>query len=146
RAPSFIVDVQSTCDGVELAPGASCTVNVTFRPDATGQIDATLAIGDIHVSLGGEGVPPGALVIAPTGKDFGQVVQGATSAAPPSTVRNGGGAATGALAVALTGSGAAQFAISDDGCSGKPLAAMATCTVSVSFKPGAVGTQNASLA
>jgi len=52
----------NTCSGSNLASGASCTINVTFTPSATGSVNGTLSVTDNApgnpqtVSLSGMGV------------------------------------------------------------------------------------------
>ncbi len=69
------------CSGQSVAPGASCTVNVTFTPAASGAATAQLAFTDTAsgsphtVALTGTGVT--------TGFVGGTVTDGSTSGAPP---------------------------------------------------------------
>src|SRR5262249_31385776 len=109
------------------------------RPDATGAIAATLELGDLQVALAGQGVAPGQLVIDPTGADLGAVVDGASSDAKTFTIRNGGGGPTGTLSVALAGTGAGQYQLVADACSGTTLASTASCTGGGKLPPRAAG-------
>ncbi len=84
----------------------------------------------------------GSLSITGTG-DFGSVAVGATSTpAAVFTMTNPGQSDTGAITIAVTDP---QFVVTADGCSGLPLAAGKTCTVSLVFKPTAAGTPSATL-
>jgi hypothetical protein len=66
----------NTC-GSSVAPGASCTINVTFSPTQRGSRTATLSVPDNApgspqtVSLGGTGT---VVQLNPTGWNFGQTV------------------------------------------------------------------------
>jgi hypothetical protein len=142
------------CTGTTLAAGGSCTVYVHFAPNTTalGAQQATFMVtatpgGSAPVTLSGTSVTPAALGIA-SGGSFGTVVQGSISGDVTYTVTNSGGVATGALAVAITGPQATEFALSSDGCTSKSLAAgTGTCTVKVHFAPalGSLGTRQATL-
>ena len=135
--PAFAV-ASSTCTAA-LAPGATCTVGVTFAPVAAHAVATTLTItaGDVStaVALAGTGVATASLAIAPTTLDFGAVSLGATGAPAVFTVTNTGGAATGALVVAIAGVNASSFMLGADTCTGVALAPGATCTATVVFAP-----------
>jgi hypothetical protein len=73
------------------------------------------------------------------------VLQGASSSDVSFTVKNTGDVSTGAVTMSLTGSGAANFGITADTCSGNSLGAGGTCTLSVHFQPGARGPLSATL-
>jgi hypothetical protein len=123
-----------------LAPGANCTVTLTFTPGAVGTRNASLVISDTSsanggsAALNGVGVA-GQLTINPLNLNFGNVVVGATSAAKTTTLTNPN---TVALRInTVTASG--QFAISSDTCSGNDLAPNATCTIGATFSPTQTG-------
>ncbi len=136
-APAFAVD-GGTC-GDSLAPGASCTFKVTFKPAAAGAAMGTLTIGGggtpaPTVALSGTGITASTLTIAAKTKDFGMVVVGQSSGLETFTVTNTGGTTTGDLRATVTG----PFALDQNNCTGK-LAPMATCTVAAKFSPAAGG-------
>jgi hypothetical protein len=149
NAAEFAIDTDG-CSGKTLAPSTTCTVSVHFAPTTAGQATAALAAsatpgGSTSISLAGQGVTPGALSITPATKDFGSFGTGVASPAQTFTVRNSGGTATLALAVAVNGTNASDFAISASTCTG-PIAAGDSCTLNVAFTPSAAGTRTASLA
>lgn len=138
------------CQGMTLAPSASCTVQVVFSPTGAGAASATLQLsatpgGALSASLTGTGVSSDALTIAPTSHDFGNVVMSQPSTPVTLTVTNTGSAVTGALSASLSGSDMSQFAIGSNGCNGQTLAASATCTLQVTFTPTSAGIKTASL-
>jgi hypothetical protein len=146
---AFVVDTDG-CTGMSLATIGNCSVGVHFAPTAAGMQSATLDVsgnpgGSVTVSLSGTGAETGSLAIAPSTNDFGSLIVGSPSAPVTFTVTNKGSAATGAVAVALSGSDADQFAVSADLCSGKTLAPLATCTVAVSASPITPGSKTATL-
>ncbi len=85
------------------------------------------------------------LTIAPTAPDFGSVVVGDTSAASTFTVTNAGDNASTALTVAVGGTNAGDFIVTNDTCNGNTLAGSATCTIDVTFTAGASGARAATL-
>jgi hypothetical protein len=140
------------CSGKSLGVGETCEVKVQFAPHAAGAQQADLTVADQHgtvavVALTGDGASasPGSLSVAPTTQDFGMLASGSKSAAVPFAFANHGGTATPPLAVSLTGPDASDFQLADP-CSGKPLAAGASCQVTVTFAPAATGSKTASLA
>jgi hypothetical protein len=91
------------------------------------------------------------LTISPTpGASFAATVAapgapGTTSDPITFTVRNNGTAPSGTLTAAISGTGAAQFAMTDNQCSTALAGAPATCTIKVVYKPTAAGVVTASL-
>jgi hypothetical protein len=145
--PSY--GVTGTCAGATLAAGATCKVTVTFAPTGmSGAKPATLTVsasdgGMATASLTGTALTAGALAMAPsTTQDFGQVAVGATSSAIQFTVTNTGQSPTGTLSMPSVGAG---FAIGSTDCVQAPLAAGASCHVSVSFAPTSVGAATGSV-
>ncbi|MGN6256895.1 MAG: choice-of-anchor D domain-containing protein [Solirubrobacterales bacterium] len=98
-----------------------------------------------HVQLAVFGVPAASL--DPGSHDFGSLVVGAGSSQPQSfTIGNSGSTALQISSIALEGAGAAQFQLQDpSSCGSALLSPGATCQVSVSFKPTAVGSFQAQL-
>ncbi len=138
------------CQGLTLAPSASCTVSVSFAPSSAGARSATLLAsatpgGAVMSSLSGLGALPGSLSVAPGSRDFGIVATGTQSANQSFTVNNTGGVATGILVVALTGTDMGQFEVVTDGCTGAPLAPAGSCGLVVRFAPSAQGNLAAAL-
>lgn len=109
----FTNAASSTCaTGTNLAPGASCLANVTFRPGATGARSGTLTVTAdgvaSTVSLNGNGVAPAATV--PGAPTLGTVTKGNLSAVVRWTApANIGGSAINGYSVRVTKSvGGAQ--------------------------------------
>jgi hypothetical protein len=146
HASSFI---EATTCGTALAPGADCTISVRFKPVTTGILTATLEVADDaigspqQVALKGTGDASAALT--PATLAFAGTAVGATSAAKIITLKNNGTAAldisTGGITI--TGTHASSF-IKTTTC-GSVLAAGASCTISVKFKPKATGALTATL-
>jgi hypothetical protein len=135
----------STCPAT-LAASASCFINVTFTPTATGTRVGSLVVMDNagdspqSVSLTGTGTPFGpAISLSATALPFGSqfvgttISTGTTSGLPPITVTNVGSATLTFTSIKASG----DFAESDT--CGTSLAKNATCTISVTFTPTATG-------
>jgi hypothetical protein len=129
----------TTC-GTTLAAGASCTVDVTFTPAQRGPRSASLSISDNTagspqvVFLSGQGLTSGAnATLSVVALPFGIELVGTTSPALSLTLSNYGTDALNIGSIATTTS----FAESDN-CI-PSLASGATCTIGVTFAPGAAG-------
>lgn len=127
--------VAHNCDA-SLAIGASCIVNVTFNPGATGALKDTLVIthngagSASAVALEGVGIGQSATL---SSVNFGSVSAGA-SATQSATLTNTG---VGPLSVTVPGASSvtgAGFTFASTNCTAA-LAAGASCTVGVRFAP-----------
>ena len=137
-----------------LAAGSSCTVSITFTPATTGTLTAQLDIYDNAIgspqtaSLTGTGATSAVPVVALTPKTltFASTKIGSTSAAKVVTLKNTG---KGTLdinsgGITISGTDKSSFLIKSTTC-GSTVAAAASCTISVEFKPAASGTLTAAL-
>lgn len=136
--------------GSALAAASSCTVSVTFTPLAIGARTASLGFTDSAyngspqtVSLSGMGAAAIA-TLSPSNLNFGSVNVGVTTASQTITLLNSGNIALAITGINLTGTNAADFAISSNTC-GAILPAASSCTVSAIFIPLAIGTRTASI-
>jgi uncharacterized repeat protein (TIGR03803 family) len=131
-----------------MAPGAKCTIGVTFTPSLLSAESATLDINDNAakspqaVPLSGTGVPPATLT--PTSASFGSVPEGIPSVAKNFTLKNNQPTALSISSIGFTGANAGDF--SHAGTCGTSLAARASCTLSVTFTPSLIGAEAATLA
>jgi hypothetical protein len=84
-----------SCSGATIAPGAACTVDVSFMPLSRGLRSASLQIPDEAagsfqvVAMTGTGVAP-VVSVTPSSLDFGAVDVGASAAVRRVTVSNAG--------------------------------------------------------
>jgi hypothetical protein len=135
---------ESNACGNSLAPGVGCTISVTFTPTTTGTRTATVSITDSApnspqmVSLSGTGVQP-AVTLSPTSLTFPDQVVFTTSKAKTVTLTN-----SGAGILNITGIATASPFLQRNTC-GTSVAAGASCTISVSFRPITKGTVTGSL-
>jgi hypothetical protein len=147
NSSSFLISAK-TCT-TSLAAAASCTISVEFKPAAAGALKASLSIVDNAsgspqtVSLSGTGAAP-AVTLSPTSLTFATTTVGSTTAARVVTVKNSGTATLKLTSETLTGTNSSSFLISAKTCT-TSLAAAASCTISVEFKPAAAGALKASL-
>lgn len=145
--------VSSTC-GDSLAAGVSCAISVQFRPQTAASLPATLMLTDNSggqsgaeqiISLSGTGtaVPVAQAVLAPVSLHFGSAVLQTSAAAQTVTLSN-----PGTVALAISGavlSDPSDFDLTATTC-GSTLAASASCTISIAFRPETVGPVSATLA
>jgi hypothetical protein len=129
--------------GSSIAAGASCTVNVTFRPTASGSRTGTLTVTAAGITnsvpLSGTGVAPGPILTAnPSSLSFAGTIVGSPSATQTVAVSNTG--TTSAIVSGVTTSG--DFSQTNT-CG--TLAVGASCTVTVRFTPSAAGSRTGTL-
>ncbi|MHB8600371.1 MAG: N,N-dimethylformamidase beta subunit family domain-containing protein, partial [Ktedonobacteraceae bacterium] len=136
----------NTCTS-PLAQGANCTISVTFTPGANGSRSASVTVTDNapnspqSIPLSGTGVTPApAITITPSSLSFGNQNVGSTSSAQPLTVTSSGTATLTISNIAISGTNASDFAQTNT-CTA-PLAPEATCTINVTFTPGASGSRS----
>lgn len=124
----------NNCATAAVTPGHFCTVTFKFTPTATGtrtgSITMTSNLGTQTIALTGTGTEVG---LSSTSINFGNQVVGTPSAATVLTLTNNNATPLTVSSVAMTGPFTQQ-----NTCKGT-VAAGATCTVSITFKPTAPG-------
>jgi hypothetical protein len=138
----------TACVGTTLAPGANCSVSLSFSPTATGDRSASLVVrhtglnDPFSVSLVGTGGAAGttaAISFNPRSVAFTPLHVGRTSKLWTVNVSNAGGTLPlDVQSVTLTGTGASQFAILDNRCTANA-APGASCQVDLAFSPTGAG-------
>ncbi len=141
--------LDTSCVGVPLAPGGSCTAHVRFSPTGPGPKIAALSFfgeaeGGTQVTLSGEGVSP-ALTLAPSGYDFGSHAVGEAGAARWFSVRNEGATPVDLSAASILGPDLDQFTLAGDTCAATTLGAGQECLLKVRFRPDSSGEKAATL-
>ncbi|HEX3820121.1 MAG TPA: choice-of-anchor D domain-containing protein [Candidatus Sulfotelmatobacter sp.] len=135
----------NTC-GSTVASGANCTITVTFTPKGINARSGAITITDNAtgspqtVALSGIGTY---VVISPVSLAFGNVTVGMSSAAQTVTVTNTAKTAMAVRSVAVTGANIKDFA--ETNTCGTSVGAGASCSISVTFTPTAIGARKASL-
>jgi hypothetical protein len=162
--PDFAV-ARENCTASPIAPGDSCSIEISFAPDGTGPHSSALVVGyagpdsprsvplrgtveSFHVetvvkpaSGKSENPPPGksrqapAKPEVPPGAPEGQGVIYRNIGQEPVTIGS----------VSVSGENPSDFRIVEDKCSGSVLQSGATCEVAVDFRPTAAGPRTAVL-
>jgi hypothetical protein len=131
----------NTC-GTSLAAGATCTINVTFTPTATGTRTAAITVTDNApnspqtISLSGVGTQP-AVTVSPNSLTFPTQVVFTGSKAQTVTLTNSGTGTLNVTSVAVAG----QF--SQTNTCGASVVPGTSCTISITFRPTKKGTLTA---
>ncbi len=142
---------QSNNCGSNLAVGGSCTISVIFKPSASGARSSSLTITDNAtgspqtIPVTGTAVAASAPMVSlsPASLTFASTTVGSASAVQAVTLTNSGTAPLTGIAVSVTGTNSADY--TQTNACGTSVAAAASCTITVTFKPTASGTRNASI-
>ena len=125
-----------------VAPGSTCSVNVSFLPTNTGThaglltIFANVPTGQLTVSLSGTGVTGSAVVLTPPKVSFPATIIGTTAAAMDVTISNTSIGAVSLTSETVTG----DYAITANTC-GSTLSPNSGCTLGIAFAPSASGSR-----
>jgi ASPM-SPD-2-Hydin domain-containing protein len=133
----------SDCAG-QLGSGASCTLRVTFSPNAVGTQNGTLTVEGHAVLMTGRGTAA-MIEVTPGSISFGNQPVFTLSATETVTVRNTGNEAMRLGAPSVGGNNPLQFTISDNCQGASPLQPGGQCTVTVTFTPSVTGGLSATL-
>jgi Abnormal spindle-like microcephaly-assoc'd, ASPM-SPD-2-Hydin len=134
----------SDCTNQQLPGHASCTILVTFSPNAVGTQNGTLTVEGQNVQLTGRGTAAVADV-SPASISFGNQPVFTQSASHPVTVTNNGNEDMHITAPTKSGPNAAEFSISDTCQAATPLPPNGQCTITVTFNPTVQGPLDAEL-
>ena len=134
-----------TC-GSSLGPGASCTIDVTFKPTHIGPRTASVTVVDDaggspqQIALSGTGLVSGPnATLSATSLTFATQVVGTTSAAQVITLSDYGTTALSITSIVASGD------FSQTHTCGSSLASGASCTINVTFRPTQIGTRTGTL-
>ena len=136
--------------GSTLAVNVSCTISVTFNPSLAGTRSAALFITDSSanspqtVTLTATGTGGASSSFSTTAMQFGTQLIFGGGVTQTLTLSNTGVAALGIYSIGITGANGPDFAVANSTC-GSSLVASASCTLTLSFVPPAVGARTASL-
>ncbi len=144
-----------TCTGATVEPQGTCKVSVTFTPTATGSLSASLIFTDNNngaaggtqtVSLSGTGVSPTpAISFSVSSLNFLNQNVNVASAFQTVYVTSTGSADLMITASGLGGTDPSDFGLPSSDCVPRTLSTNQFCTVTVTFKPAAVGSYSATL-
>ncbi len=130
------------CQGLTLAPGASCQMFYSFTPSALGPVTGSTSGSwngqPFALTFKGKGV--NRFLISPTSFDFGTVALSSTSPSQTVTITN-----LGSTAAVMSGAGGAagEFGGSQN-CQGTTLAPGASCQMFYAFSPTVAGARTGS--
>jgi len=137
------------CLGKTIAPGANCIISVAFDPNAGSTQTGTITIKDnastspqtLTMTGLSVGIPEAKL--SPTSLTFSSEGVGTVSAAQTITLTDSGTDTLKFSSIAVTGTNATDFKQTNT--CGTSIVAAASCTISVTFDPTAVGSRAATL-
>jgi hypothetical protein len=135
--------------GVSLAVSASCTVNVVFKPAASGNRTGALTFTDSasgspqSVSLSGTAATAGGVLLSTSNLTFPNQPVGTRSSSPQVTVQNTTNQPLNITTIVIGGANNGDFSLIHN--CGNSLAPSAACQITVTFNPSAAGTRTASV-
>jgi hypothetical protein len=144
-------DFLQTNNCATVAAGATCAINVSFAPAATGTFTGTVnvslsssAVSPIPATLTGTGTNSApTITLSPQSLTFSNQGLQTLSAVQNVTLTNTSAVALSITSIAIGGANAGDF-LQSNTC-GSSVAAGATCSVSIQFQPTALGTRSGSL-
>ena len=129
------------CQNQTIAVAATCSIQVTFTPTATGPSSATMIIyanvygGQLSLYLNGTGTPAGVVVLSTSALNLGNSEVGVTSGTMSVSVMNSSANAIPISSISIT----PPFAIASNTCGTSTLAANSTCQLTIDFTPTTSG-------
>lgn len=146
---TFAQRAASTCEGADLAPGATCIVQVFAAPAQGAPLSGTMSITSPSgaqgiVALAVKGIKPPLLTANNANVAFLPAPINATGESKMVTITNTGDLPTGPIDLAIAGADVASYAIAENAC-GAPLGKGQVCTVTITFLPAKVGNTVATL-
>ncbi len=146
NATSF---TQTNNCGTSVVVGGSCTLNVSFAPQSSGPLSASVTVTDDaanspqSISLSGTGTSAPTLTFSPSNASINYGSRGVGSTTPYSILATASGGTVNFSSIAITGANPTSFSEADN-CV-PSLASGSSCTITVSFVPGATGSFSAAL-
>ena len=138
--------IQSGTCGSSLDAGKHCTISVTFTPSQLGPLSASITVSDSDpsspqtVPLSGTGVVSGPNVtLSSVNLDFTTQLLGTTSPAQVITLSNYGSESLSITDMSI------NVPFKETNTCAKSLAVGVSCTINVTFTPGAIGSFNGTL-
>lgn len=138
--------INDACTGNAFVTGQKCSVTIGFSPATVGAKAATLTFdtsaGSSTVALSGTGALLPFNTVSPGAVAFGNQTVATASAPVVLTATNAGSATMNITTVTVAGTNSADFTKGSDTCAGQALAPGASCTFTITFKPGAAGARS----
>jgi hypothetical protein len=142
--------VETSNCAATIAVNAGCIITLEFRPAAAAAYSATVDVKDNAagspqtIALTGTGyVPTPKATLSASSEAFGSQAPGTLSAAKSVTLTNSGTASLTGVAISLAGTNPADF-VESTNCTAT-LAAAASCTILLEFKPAAAAAYTATV-
>jgi len=129
-----------------LPVGGNCLIQVVFTPTDKGTVNGTLSVTDDavgspqNVALSGTGT---AVVLSPTGINFGNQNVGTSSVPVPITLSNLGTSSLSITQIAIEGADPEDFTQTNN--CGTIVPPQSKCTITVTFTPTAKGSRSANV-
>lgn len=142
QAGDFLLDPANTCVGTPVAAGGTCLIRVRFKPTDIGNRSADVMVydnadGNPHsFQVKGRGIGP-VMTVQPTCLDFGTQMVATASAPLVVQVFNTGNGPLQVTGVSLISTNAGDFTIVNNDCLTAPIQPGSSCTISISYRPGA---------
>jgi hypothetical protein len=136
----------NNCPSSLYYTGDTCDIVVTFSPTTKGPVTGTISITDSAtgspqtVTLSGSG---SAVLLSAVSVNFGNQSIGTSSTTFPIQLFNKGNTTLAIIQIAITGTNASDF--SETNTCGTAVMAKSSCTINVTFTPGATGLRSAAL-
>ena len=130
-----------------MKAGVSCTISVTFKPEAKGTLTGSVSVTDNApgspqtLPLTGTGTY---VQLSPTSVSFGTQPLRTTSLPRKIILTNKGSATVGIAKISIAGADPGEFAQTNT--CGKSVASGASCFITVTFTPTATGKRTAAIA
>ena len=144
--PEFAATGATTCPPGGLAHLATCTITIGFTPSTLGAHSATLSVYDNtatspqHVAASGTGTVD--MTVTPASVSIGNIKDGMKSVKSISVSNKQSSSVS--LSEGFSGPNAGDFSITGGTCT-STLAAKATCSLTVTFIPTAIGAESATM-
>ena len=146
---NFVIQ-SDNCSHETLDPGASCELEVAFKPLSPGDKKAEVSISSndpfqptVRLEIVGRGIAP-QIAVSPSSIDFGDVRVGEASPPQEITLLNSGTAPLHLMASVFTGPATDNFQLGDTSC-GNELGPGESCTLQCIFVPQEAGNSTAFL-
>ncbi len=137
----------STTCGSSLAPNATCQLSFVFTPSVIGPINAYFSFASTglasppQIAMSGAGVGSPKAGLSATVVSFGSRSIGSTGSTKTVTLSNTGNGALTIVSTSISGANATDF--SETNTCGSSVAAGASCAITISFTPHALGLRTA---
>ncbi len=149
----FAISGGSCTAGTSVAAGASCNVQLAFRPTGAGARGAALnishnatgAASGVALSGTGNAVATATVALSANALNFGALLTGSAAPAQSMTVNNAGQAALTFSGIGLSGANAAIFTLGGSCATATAVPAGGSCTVTVVATPTTAGPFSANL-